>query len=69
MQIEIPKGTTLEPVKLSQLVKTYDDLVKMDSCTDPFIVHNLRERCKVGEIYVRRLLLSPARFACLEKPC
>jgi len=51
LQIEIPKGATLEPVKLSQLVKTYDDLVKMDSVTDPFIVHNLRERCKKGEIY------------------
>lgn len=39
-------------MKLSQLKKLTDDLVKLEEIKDPFIVHNLRERCKNDDIYV-----------------
>ena len=48
----IPKDKKLIPVKLSSLQKLTDDLVKLEDINDPFIVHNLRERCKENEIYV-----------------
>lgn len=51
----IPKGKEMIPVKLSSLKKLTDDLVKLEDINDPFIVHNLRERCKTGDIYVNIL--------------
>lgn len=51
VEVEIPKGKELIPVKLSSLKKLTDDLVKLEDINDPFIVHNLRERCKTNDIY------------------
>lgn len=53
MQVQLPKGVKPIPVKLSTLKKLTDDLVKLEDINDPFIVHNLRERCKTADIYVK----------------
>mmetsp|Transcript_7888 Transcript_7888/g.13279 ORF Transcript_7888/g.13279 Transcript_7888/m.13279 type:complete len:1294 (-) Transcript_7888:21-3902(-) len=51
IEVSIPKDREKIPVKLSALKKLTDDLVKLEDINDPFIVHNLRERCKNGDIY------------------
>jgi myosin heavy subunit len=52
LEVVVPKGSKLLPVNLSALKKLTDDLVKLEDINDPFIVHNLRERCKQNDIYV-----------------
>jgi hypothetical protein len=52
-ETKVPDIDALTRVNLVELKKLTDDLVKLETVNDPFINHNLRERCKIDNIYVR----------------
>jgi myosin heavy subunit len=46
------------PLQLDSLSKRVDDLVLLDDLNVPLILHQLKERCKQDQIYVRFRLLQ-----------
>ena len=53
----MPDIDALMRVNLVELKKLTDDLVKLETVNDPFINHNLRERCKIDNIYVCLIII------------